>query len=137
MDGSRFDAWTRRGFGLAGGGLALTLLGLARTEDVEAKKGKKGKKPKRCKKVGTGCNPGSKRKCCKGAACQQVPSLGGNRCCLTTDGAPCISPSNCCSGFCLDDQCQPAFCKEITQPCLTNEECCSKNCIANSCGPEL
>ena len=48
MDGSRFDAWTRRRFGLAAGGAIGSLLGLqiAGSDDAEAKKRKK-----RCRKL--------------------------------------------------------------------------------------
>ena len=41
MDASRFDAWTRRRFGLLSGGLAATLLGAASFSPTEAKKKKK------------------------------------------------------------------------------------------------
>jgi hypothetical protein len=47
MDGSQFDVWTRRRFGLAAGGLSASLLTLASLEDAEAKKRKKRKKKKR------------------------------------------------------------------------------------------
>ena len=41
MDGSRFDAWTRRRFGVAAGGLAGSFLPLAGWDDAEAKKKEK------------------------------------------------------------------------------------------------
>ena len=44
MDNARFDAWPRRRFGLAAGGLAATVLALARGEDAQARKKKKKKK---------------------------------------------------------------------------------------------
>ena len=44
MDDSRFDAWTRRRFGLAAGGLSASLLGLVSLDDAAAKKKRKKKK---------------------------------------------------------------------------------------------
>ncbi len=61
MDGSTFDAWTRRRFGLAAGGV---LAALASLHGASAKK----KRGKRCKKLCAGCKPGGKRKCCDGLA---------------------------------------------------------------------
>ena len=105
MDGSRFDNWTRRRFGLAAGGFAASLLGLARLEEAEAKnnkpkKDKKPKKAKKCKKLGTGCNPTAKfKKCCGPGVCQSVDSVGGNRCCQTLSGSVCSSDSECCGNM--------------------------------------
>ena len=64
MDGTRFDAWTRRRFGAVAGGLAGSLLMLAGHDDAEAKK-----KKKKCKKLGQPCQPGGKRKCCHHNLC--------------------------------------------------------------------
>jgi hypothetical protein len=48
VDASRFDAWTRRRFGLAAGGATLSLLGLlVPGQDTAANK--------RCKKLGKPC----------------------------------------------------------------------------------
>jgi hypothetical protein len=130
MDGSRFDAWTRRQFGLAAGGLAGSLLTLAGLVDAEAKKKGKKKKKKKCKKAGTGCNPNSKkRKCCKkqNLTCAPIPGLGGNRCCKGL-AQPCAATAECCSGFCLDGFCEPEFCKEIGAGCGSNPDCCSDFC---------
>jgi hypothetical protein len=127
MDGSRFDAWTRRHFGLAAGGLAASLLGISASADTEAKK-----KKKKCKKLGTGCTPGGKRKCCKkqNLICAPIPGLGGNRCCRDV-GQTCSFSTDCCSTFCLDDHCQPSFCKELGQFCTLDEQCCSDFCDVN------
>jgi hypothetical protein len=128
MDGSQFDAWTRRRFGLAAGGLSAALLGVVGLDGTEAKKKHKHKKKKKCKKLGVGCNPtGKKKRCCKNLLCEPALMIGGNRCCLT-DGLPCTNLEDCCSGFCLDDECQPTSCKEIGQACATDEQCCSNNC---------
>ena len=103
MDGSRFDTWTRRRFGLAAGGFAATLLGLVRLDEAESKNSKpkhnKPKKAKKCKKLGTGCNPGNQT-CCSvnnvSVSCAPVAGLGGNRCCYTTTGTTCTSDDQCC-----------------------------------------
>lgn len=80
MDGSRFDAWTRRGLGLTAAGLAASLSGVPGfgATDAEAKK-------KRCKKLQQACKPGAKKKrCCKrqGLLCEIVVGLEGRHCCL-------------------------------------------------------
>jgi hypothetical protein len=55
MDGSGFDAWTRRRFGVAAGGATVALLAGTRSATV-AKKNKK--KKKRCKRIRAACSPG-------------------------------------------------------------------------------
>mgnify|MGYP000141384706 CR=1 FL=1 len=48
MDGTQFDAWTRRRFGLAAGGIGASLLGVAALDEAEAKRsGKKKRRRKR------------------------------------------------------------------------------------------
>ncbi|MGH2617354.1 MAG: hypothetical protein ACRDJC_19145 [Thermomicrobiales bacterium] len=128
MDGSRFDAWTRRRFGLAAAGLAPLLPWLAGPEVAAAKKNKK-KKKRRCTKLGRECKPGGKRKCCQKLKCRLVQNVVGFafHCCKDV-GAQCGLDGECCSGFCLDDRCQPTFCKEIGQFCNSDENCCSNNC---------
>ena len=122
MDGSRFDAWTRRRFGLAAGGLAGLLLGGGLT-DVEARR-------RRCRKdVGDPCKPGSRRrKCCKrnqGLQCRSDPPIDF-RCCRK-GGSDCTTAtaSECCSRECRNGTC---FCKGVGQPCGTNRHCCSGKC---------
>lgn len=66
MDGSRFDAWTRRRVSLAAGTLLAGLTGIVPLPGL-AKKGKK--KKKKCKKPKVKC----KKKCCKAG---QVCSSG-------------------------------------------------------------
>jgi hypothetical protein len=118
MDAKRFDAWTRRRFGLGAGGLAASLLGFQGLDEAEGKKRHKadakdnkhkhhhrkhkGKGPK-CKKAGTGCKP-KKRRCCNGLTCQAVPGFGSLRCCAGT-GAACSQPQECCSGVCTGGAC--------------------------------
>lgn len=101
MDGSRFDAWTRRRFGLAMGGLAASLRSAASPDNAEAKKNrKKRKKKKPCQTVGIACNVGGKRKCCSGLSCEL--NAGGDTsrtfCCQTV-GNPCGQLADCCDGL--------------------------------------
>jgi hypothetical protein len=100
MDASRFDAWTRRRFGLAVGGVAAALFGLAERGEVAAKK--RHKKKKRCRKLGDACTQGSKHKCCNGATCDLVGDGGVLQtfCCHENGGA-CTEDVECCQGnFC-------------------------------------
>lgn len=133
MDGVRFDAWTRRRFGMAAAGLATLLSPLA-ARDIAAKK----KRKKRCLKLGRVCEPGGKRKCCKKLKCRlTLNNVGFSHHCCKTVGATCASFQDCCSGFCLDDRCQPDFCKEVGGICDQDADCCSNNCNEgqNECEP--
>jgi hypothetical protein len=111
MDAKRFDAWTRRRFGLGASGLAASLLGFQGLDEAEGKKknhkhknkGKHKHKGQKCKKAGTGCKP-KKRRCCNGLACQAVPGFGGLRCCAGA-GAECLHAQDCCSGTCIEGEC--------------------------------
>lgn len=118
MDGSRFDALTRRGVGLAAGG-ATALLALARLPGAKAKK-----KRKRCGKLDDPCNS-NKKKCCCGFKCQPEDSTG-NFCCRSFD-SPCTvtSQDECCTKRCVEGFC---LCKTIGQPCSENVNCCSGFC---------
>jgi hypothetical protein len=134
MDGSRFDDWTRRRFGLAAGGVVAALLGL-NALDVEAKKKKKKKKKKRkkkrCRKLAQVCTQGGKKKCCSGQLCgHSLFSNVGDRCCLP-GGATCTAATatDCCTTSCgADNRC---FCKGPGQPCNSNSQCCSNVCTAS------
>jgi hypothetical protein len=111
MDGSRFDAWTRRQFGLTlGGGLAL-LLGLSKLDEIEAKKKRKRKrknrKKKRCKKVEQDCQGEfDQSNCCNGLSCEPLtPGSEDNRCCHPfvddpCDGGGCCDILECRGGTC-------------------------------------
>jgi hypothetical protein len=89
MDGSRFDAWTRRHFGLVAGTLAASLLGIAARDDADAKKKKNRKKKKRCKTLFQGCNPKKKRRCCQSLACEAPTGSSAKRCCID-DNESCV-----------------------------------------------
>jgi hypothetical protein len=101
MDDARFDAWTRRRFGLAAGGLAATALGLAGMENAQTRK----KRKKRCRKLGAGCTSGGKRRCCGTLRCDRISFEDSprTRCCRAED-QPCADHHDCCENLC----CQPS-----------------------------
>jgi hypothetical protein len=102
LDGTRFDAWTRRRFGLMTGGAIASTLGLAGLLDADAKKknnkNKNKNKKKKCKKLQQSCDQSKKnKKCCnKNQLCAQVSHLGsGNHCCKQR-GSGCSEDADCC-----------------------------------------
>ncbi len=114
MDGSRFDAWTRRQFGAAAAGAAAGLFGLDAREDVDARRGKKKKKRKKgrsleCEPLRTRCNPHNRRElCCGGLACGVVADLQGHRCCRLRYGE-CQGNEDCCNNLrCIGSA--PGYC---------------------------
>ncbi len=109
MDGSRFDAWTRRKFGLAAGGAVASLIGLAALPEAEAKKNKN-KNKKQCRKLGQTCDINKKnQRCCKsGQDCAQVQGISGNVCCKQQN-ANCQHNTDCCgTRKCTNGTCQNA-----------------------------
>jgi hypothetical protein len=111
VDGSRFDAWTRRAIAVTGGGLATALLGLrpvAAATDSKRKRRKK-RRRKRCTQLGSNCGPETKRKCCGTLVCG---SFFGRRLCCKPEGSPCDEERNeccpqdleCVDGFCMPTQ---------------------------------
>ncbi|MFN8590016.1 MAG: hypothetical protein U0031_01055 [Thermomicrobiales bacterium] len=120
MDGSNFDAWTRRRFGLAAGGLAGTALTAIGGERVAGKK-----KKVKCKDLGESCSTSGGKKCCKCLACAP-DSLDRFRCCKN-HGEPCTTATanQCCSQTCTGGFC---VCKTNGQPCAQDNQCCSLNC---------
>ncbi len=131
MDGSRFDAWTRRRFGLAAGGFAGALRGLMGFDGAVAKKGKKRKR--RCKRAGQGCGSGKRRKCCKNLVCQPIEARGGAKLCCREVGGSCSLENNvCCSGLCNGIEC---FCKTVGGNCDFDANCCTPlTCEGGTCG---
>jgi hypothetical protein len=105
MDGTRFDAWTRRRFGLAAGGMAAFVLFRDSPEAAAGKKRRK-KRKKRCKRLRAGCNPGGKRTCCGKLTCSTYSPTGEvpPRCCKQP-GEPCAAFDECCSQSCFQDAC--------------------------------
>ncbi len=106
MNGSRFDTWTRRRFGLAAGRMVVTLAPLASPKDADGKKdkNKSKKRKKRCRKVGQVCRQSGKRKqCCTGKVCADFD--GQNFRCCKNLGQSCTAGGECCSGWCIEDTC--------------------------------
>ena len=100
IDADRFDAWTRRRFGKAAAGALAGLLAVTATESSGARRKRRRKERKRpCEKLGTRCNPNNdKQICCGVLYCQQVPELGGHRCCKTQH-LPCSRDADCCGNL--------------------------------------
>lgn len=113
MDGSHFDAWTRRRFGAAAVGVAAGLLGLGARDDAEARRKKKKKRRKKrtldCEGLRTRCNPHNTRElCCGGLACGVVAGLEGHRCCRLRY-SDCLSNDDCCNNLrCVGSD--PGYC---------------------------
>jgi hypothetical protein len=117
MDGSRFDAWTRRRFGVAAAGLVVGFFAVAGWDDAPAKrKHKKHKKPRprQCEQMHTHCNPKNDRKmCCGGLGCSHVTELGGNHCCLWRYFA-CDDDVDCCGNLKCLGTAEGRFCDTLT-----------------------
>ena len=119
MDGPRFDAWTRRRFGLAAGAAIASILGPAAADDSVADR-RRHVRVDRCRKLSARCSPkkGSKYRCCDKIhrlhcdrsgyfagsfhCCydyQQVCSGAPGECCrdLTCGSVPALSGSRCCA----------------------------------------
>jgi hypothetical protein len=117
MDGSRFDAWTRRRVGLALGGGIASVLGLAQLDLVSAKNKKKKRRRRRrrrqeqqCKALRSLCAPEEHPSCCEGLECGVPYDLSENPtqtyCCYPLDGHPCATDRDCCyPSFCVQETC--------------------------------
>jgi hypothetical protein len=138
MDGSQFDALTRRSVGLAAGGLTAALFATAGIAGTEAKK----KKRKKCRKFGERCHEGGRKKCCCGLHCRPplngLPRSQGNNHvlleCCHKGGEECEFDSDCCSNRCEGDYC---FCKGNGELCGVDTDCCSYECSGtpSTCQP--
>jgi Chaperone of endosialidase len=134
MDGSTFDTWTRRRFGVALGGASLLGMADSFTGDAKGKK-KKGKKKKvRCRKVLQTCDPNAKDKfCCGGFNCDVFGAEVPLRCCLglrsrcDTGSKHCCRELTCGSAVGLSG---PRCCAEEQDLCSEDEDCC----IGLDCG---
>lgn len=118
VDGSQFDAWTRRKFGLAASGVAASLLGLASVTESDARRknknknnnNKKKKNKKKCRKLGQTCDINNKnQKCCNNNQdCAQVQGFGSGNFCCKPQNASCSVNTDCCgnrkcnSGRCVN-----------------------------------
>ena len=114
MDGSRFDAWTRRRVGLATGGALASLLGLSLQQDVTAKNQKHNGKntKKKCRKLGQSCDITNKnKKCCNAKQlCAQVKNLGSGTFCCKQRGDNCSVNDDCCG----TDKCSGGKCTQAS-----------------------
>jgi hypothetical protein len=103
MDNSRFDAWTRRQFGLAAGGFAAALLGVVLGAGTEAKKKRRRKKPQLnafgCLDVGQACQ-GNSGLCCSGICQGKKPKKGKKDTsrCVGHNGLDCQGGADSCAG---------------------------------------
>jgi hypothetical protein len=129
MNASRFDAWTRRRFGLVAGGLTASLLGLIEPEVAEARK---------CKDLRQKC--GKNKPCCKkkNLKCREVLDDPDNkRCCRPVQGK-CAEANECCGDFICDDiagQVGTRCCGAEGRPCAEQDDCCdSFFCVTSSDG---
>ena len=127
MDGSRFDAWTRRRVGLVIGGGAVSLLG-PRGRDGAAAKNTKRKR--RCRRVQQTCRPGHRRKrCCNTLRCEEDPEVGGNRCCRPLRGF-CAEEGDCCGTATIDCAeiaglgTETRCCGDVDHDCTDSNDCC-------------
>jgi hypothetical protein len=121
MDGSGFDAWTRRRFGMAAGGLAASVAAMAGFGEAGAKNKKK------CRKFGDRCGLGKNQQCC----CPLQCGLSGE--CCRGGGQPCSTDPQCCSNNCFGDFC---VCKSNGQGCTEDFQCCSGACVTAGMGKE-
>ena len=124
MDGSHFDAWTRRRFGLAVGGGVAALIGLTARDDAEAKHHHK----KKCiKQPRVAC--GGKKKCCKDKdlTCGDILGLEGKNCCRKVQGT-CKDAGDCCGDFICDQITglgdQTRCCGAADRACTGPHDCC-------------
>jgi hypothetical protein len=114
MDAPRFDAWTRRRFGVLTGGLLAAVAGLTIAEEATAKK------HKHCKKSETKCG----KKCVKGACCP---------------GASCkVNGERCDCGKTLDGEAFGASrAQALCEPCTSDDDCLERDRCAKVTGCPL
>jgi hypothetical protein len=106
MDAARFDAWTRRRFGLTAGSLTLSLLSTSR-RDAAAKK--------KCRKLGKTCRKHGKP-CCGSLACDlRASDMSGQKRCCKTNNKSCNQDTDCCTGLL----------------CCGSPTVCSETCISD------
>jgi hypothetical protein len=127
MDASRFDAWTRRRFGLVVGSGTASLLGLSVLGDAEAKKKHKHKKKKKCRKSLQTCG-GKKKKCCKSLTCGDSLTFPDSKVCCKPLQGTCEDQTECCGDtICtnVDGLDGEHCCVVIDKPCTEDHDCCT------------
>ena len=71
--------------------------------------------------------------CTKGTGCRHDREMIWT---CTEEYEFCEEANECCSGICIDNECEPWTCSEEYEPCDRDQECCSGFCTgANECGP--
>lgn len=110
MDSDRFDAWTRRrfGLGLGAGGAVAGLFALAAPNGAAAKKNQKKRRRTRCLKKNASCTTGAtgRKKCCRGLRCDSPGTGLMSTFCCSRGKVTCDDDFDCCLGFtCEGDRC--------------------------------
>jgi hypothetical protein len=149
MHQDRFDAWTRRRFGLTAGSTLVALLGTSGRANLTAGKTKSKLKRNKygCVNVGKSCR-GKDANCCSGVCRGSRPKLGekdrshcashdatscqkGDDSCAT-GGIACTTTAN-MAGFCQQTTGKASFCaadgEGLCSPCKTDADC------RRFCGP--
>jgi len=131
MDGQRFDAWTRRRFHLAAGGVVASILGLVARDETAADRRHHARKPK-CRKLKARCSPkGNKARCCdriNQLHCDRVGSSGFH-CCHDLQQI-CSGPGECCRDLtCGSVPALPGSrcCANAGARCTHQRDCCDGN----------
>jgi hypothetical protein len=135
MDGTRFDVWTRRRFGMAASGIAASAVSLMALDAAAKKKGKKKKKCKkaRCKSEFETCQQDVEGEhCCLGLNCDRIEGEDSLHCCRGVRSACEPGSSRCCG----DLECSVIFetegpsrcCIPDDGPCSIDEDCCTGEC---------
>ncbi|MGH2615085.1 MAG: hypothetical protein ACRDJC_07585 [Thermomicrobiales bacterium] len=138
MDGSQFDAWTRRRFSLTAVGFAA-LIGVLALHDAEAKNKRKRRRRRRKKR----CPDGRGR--CGGACCSSAQGCVNGRCgCAETACDAATDPTDDEFEACSCDVAVggAAFCMAVIscvnpapQSCASNADCAAGSvCQAVGCG---
>ena len=71
--------------------------------------------------------------CTKGTGCRHDREMIWT---CTEEYEFCEEANECCSGICIDNECEPWTCSEEYEPCDRDQECCSGFCTgAHECGP--
>jgi len=104
MDDKRFDAWTRRRFGLEAGigGALAGLFMLASGDDADGKKNRKKRRRrrrKRCLRKNDPCTQGGKRKCCQELRCDFPAAVSMRTHCCGVAEERCDEDFDCCVRF--------------------------------------
>jgi hypothetical protein len=130
MESERFDAWTRRRFGMMAGGVTAAILSFVSAGDVGAKKHGK----VRCRKELQSCDPADKKqRCCSGLNCDVFDEQVGLRCCLGLRSHCDMSANHCCGEL----TCGSAVGLRGSRCCAGKQGLCSEDadcCVGLGCG---